>query len=52
MEVRVLYAVPVDLAEVEVGGDFLDVLGWDTVCGAPYGEGWQGVLVSRDPRVR
>lgn len=31
---------------MEVGGDFLDMLWWDTVCCAPYGEGWQGLLSS------
>ena len=42
MEIRVLDAVPVDLADVEVGGDFGDVVRWDAVGGAVDGEGWEG----------
>lgn len=48
MEVGVLDAVPVDLADVEVGFDFGDVAGGDVVGGAPdAGRGggvlWRGV---------
>lgn len=39
MEISVLYAVAIDLAEVEVGGDFRNVLRWDAVGGAPDGKG-------------
>ena len=45
MEIRVLDAVPVDLADVEVGGDFGDVLRWDAVGGAVDGEGGEGGLL-------
>lgn len=35
MEGRELYAVPVDLADVEVFADFGDFGAWDVVCRAP-----------------
>jgi hypothetical protein len=35
MERRKLYAVAVDLADVEVFSDFRDLGGGDVVCGAP-----------------
>lgn len=53
MEIRVLDAVPVDLADVEVGGDFGDVLGWDAVGGAADGEGGEvGFLFGAVGRLR
>ena len=43
MEVGILDTVPVDLADVEVGGDFRDVLRGDPVGGTPdyFWWGWR-----------
>jgi hypothetical protein len=35
VEGRELDAVPIDFADVEVGPDLVDMLGWDVVCGTP-----------------
>jgi len=39
IEIRVLDAVAVDLANIKVGGYLCDVLGWDAIGGAVDGEG-------------